>query len=99
MKTHYMKTPIWIKALAFLRFTVWHDGTEKKFWSYEKALKYKNDILADSEDLTFKGLHVLRGWVGFYIKISTNQPCLSGGRRDWQSGHIACNGWIAEAEK
>lgn len=65
-----MKIPVWIKALAFLRFAVWHDGTEKKFWSYEKALEYKNDVLVESENLTFKGFHVLRGWLIFYQKIS-----------------------------
>ena len=66
-----MKIPVWIKALAYLRFVVTHDGIVKNFWSYEKALKYKNGVLADSEDLTFKGFHVLRGWLAFYIKISS----------------------------
>lgn len=68
-----MKIPRWIKALAYLRFTVQHDGTEERFWSYEKALKYKNNVLDVSKSLSFSGFHILRGWLTFYQKISMDQ--------------------------
>lgn len=98
-----MKIPTWIKALAFLRFKVWHDGTEKKFWSYEKALKYKNDVLAESRNLSFFGFHVLRGLVSFYTKVSLiNEFKTCVGYYEENYGGIddnRCNGWIAEAEE
>lgn len=72
-----MKIPAWIKALAYLRFIVQYDGLnfrniEKKFWSYEEALKYKNNVLDVSVNLSFTGFHVFWGWRTFYMKIRSS---------------------------
>ncbi len=103
-----MKIPTWIKALAFLRFKVLHDGTEKKFWSYEKALKYKNDVLSESKNLSFFGFHVFGKrlkWASFYLKVSLEPingfkaplDCYEKNYGKLDDNH--CEGWIAEAEE
>ena len=105
-----MKIPIQIKALVFLRFIVRYNGKhfdtiEKKFWSYEKALAYKNAVLYVSENLSFLGFHIFKGWVAFYYKYSPRNYLLD--RRITFSNNpniiinkdIICNGWIAEAEE
>jgi len=92
------KLPAWIKALQFLRFEVRHDGTIRKFWSYEKALEFKNAVLGVSENLNFVGYDVLRGWVSFYYKCTyRNYPTIT----HYQNySTINFNdGWTAEAEK
>ena len=93
-----MKTPTWIKALAFLRFIVRHDGIERKFWSYPKALEYKDTVLESSQNLSFLGLHVFGGWVAFYHKHSPMRPRISFSNNN-DAENAVVNDWIAEAEE
>ena len=99
-----MKIPAWIKALAFLRFVIRYDGKhfgtiEKKFWSYEKALEFKNAVLGVSKNLSFEGYHVLRGRTGFYYKYSGINPWISWWTPMIANPDIIINdtGWTAEA--
>ena len=95
-----MKTPTWLKALAFLRFIVRHDGIERKFWAYPKALEYKNTVLESSQNLSFLGLHVFRGWIAFYYKYSPTRPRISFSNNNdaGKAVMIDFDDWTADAE-
>ena len=58
--------------LGYILFSVCVSDDCSYYLSYDAAKKHKDIEISqntDSNDLTFSGLHIWRGWKGFYVRF------------------------------
>ena len=53
---------------AALRGYILFDVNGKRFWRYNTALAQRK---ATTGDVAFNGLHIFKGWVCFFLRVST----------------------------
>ncbi len=52
---------------AFLRGYILFDVNGKRFWKYNDALRERK---ATAGDVQFVGLHIFKGWICFFLRVS-----------------------------